>query len=723
MKRPTLAELLRAPLCCTALWFSFAAVPAGAQTTTTGSGAPAAGSPAASTATPQEDDDEVVILDPFVVSAEEDVGSYRATATLAGSRIRTDLKDVGSAVSVVTAEFLKDTGATNNETLLQYTTSTEVAGISGNFAGLGNGNVLDDTNQRMAPHESTRVRGLASADNTRDFFLTDVPWDSYNVGRVDLQRGPNAILFGFGSPAGIINASVNTASFKTAGNVEVRVGSYGSVRGSIDANVAIIPDELAVRVAVLDDETKYRQDPSFNHDKRIFGALRYDPEFLRFEGARTQINVKYEKGEIDANRPRILPPGDLITPWWSRPDLNAIRVGGGLNPLTLGLNDGPTIAALRAAGDLGAGVRGDNSNWYNKKIGSFGRNYGGVLAVFPDSRSGSSYLQYAELSKDVTSVVKALPWTIMSGVTPRSVLEGTVGEVPNGDFYKDERLADRSIFDFYNQLLDGPNKREWSNFDVFNVALSQTFMDNKFGFELVYDKQIYDRGQTNLTSEFGQAITIDMNNHLVDGSINPNFGRAVIVSDQYANNLYKSWRDAKRATAFVDLNAEDYLGDNFIGKLLGRSVITGLLSEEESKIETRNWFRYAADLQYGLEVMDDPVLRNRAVNTANYLSESLAGRATISGAEIQRIQAKQIARGGALPSFSMDWTNNAVNPGDAWVNQYGQTVTQVENPANYRGWAGPDYQLNILSDAEGDRDWLTTGAGLNKAITDSYAAN
>lgn len=725
MKKQTLAELLRAPLCCAALWFSFTATQAGAQTTPTGTAAQPAAAPAATpTAAPAtEDEDEIVVLDPFVVTGEEDAGSYRATATLAGSRIRTELKDVGSAVSVITTEFLKDTGAKNNETLLQYTTSTEISGVSGNFAGMGNGNVLDDTNQRMAPHESTRVRGLTRANNTRDFFLTDIPWDSYNVGRVDLQRGPNAILFGFGSPAGIINSSVNGASFKTAGSVEVRVGSYGSLRGSVDANVAIIPDEFAVRVSALDDKTKYRQDPAYNHDKRLFAALRYDPKFLRFEGARTQINLKYEKGDIDANRPRVLPPGDLITPWWTRPDLAQIRVNGGINPLTLGLNDSATIEALRAAGDLGAGVRGDNSAYYNRKLGAFGRNYGGVLAVFPDSRSGSSYLQYAELSKDVTSVVTSIPWTIMTGVTPRSVLEGTVGEVPNSDFYKDERLRDRSIFDFYNQLLDGPNKHEWSNFDALNIALSQTFLDNKFGFELVYDKQTYDRGQTNLTSDFGQSITIDMNNHLVDGSINPNYGRAVIVSDQYANNSYKSWREAKRATAFLDLNAKDYLGDNFAGKLLGRSVITGLLSQEEAKQETRNWFRYAADLQYGIDVLDDAVLRNRTVNTANYLSDSLASRSTISGANIQRIFAKQVPTGGALPSFSTEWISDGVSPTDPWVNQYGQTVTQAANPANYRGWAGPDYQLNIISDEAGQRDLLTTGAGLNKALTDSYAAN
>jgi outer membrane receptor protein involved in Fe transport len=53
---------------------------------------------------------------------------------LAGTRVRTDLKDVASAISVVTAQFLQDTGAKNAQDLLVYTPSTEVAGLRGNFS-------------------------------------------------------------------------------------------------------------------------------------------------------------------------------------------------------------------------------------------------------------------------------------------------------------------------------------------------------------------------------------------------------------------------------------------------------------------------------------------------------------------------------------------------------------------------------------------------------------
>src|ERR1017187_2188074 len=55
-------------------------------------------------------DEEVVSLSPFTVSSEEDHG-YEASSTLAGTRMKTNLKDIASSISVVTKEFLQDTRA------------------------------------------------------------------------------------------------------------------------------------------------------------------------------------------------------------------------------------------------------------------------------------------------------------------------------------------------------------------------------------------------------------------------------------------------------------------------------------------------------------------------------------------------------------------------------------------------------------------------------------
>jgi hypothetical protein len=70
-----------------------------------------------------------IVLDPFIVDAAEDKGSYRANSTLAGTRVRTDLKDVSSAITVMTAQFLQDTGVNSEKGLLAYAPKTEVAGL------------------------------------------------------------------------------------------------------------------------------------------------------------------------------------------------------------------------------------------------------------------------------------------------------------------------------------------------------------------------------------------------------------------------------------------------------------------------------------------------------------------------------------------------------------------------------------------------------------------
>ena len=154
--------------------------------------------------------EERIDLSPFVVNATEDTG-YRATNTLAGSRLKTPLKDIAGAIQVVTEEFLKDTGSTDASRLLLYTTSTEVAGADGNFTGTDG---TSDAGVVRSSKETTRVRGLASADSTRGYFLTDIGFDGYNTERVTVSRGPNGMLFGLGSPGGIVDNTVKLAKFK-----------------------------------------------------------------------------------------------------------------------------------------------------------------------------------------------------------------------------------------------------------------------------------------------------------------------------------------------------------------------------------------------------------------------------------------------------------------------------------------------------------------------------
>lgn len=74
-----------------------------------------------SNSTESDLDEETIVLSPFLVESSEDADSYRANATLAGTRVRTELRDVGSAVSVITEQFLTDTNSRNAADLLSST--------------------------------------------------------------------------------------------------------------------------------------------------------------------------------------------------------------------------------------------------------------------------------------------------------------------------------------------------------------------------------------------------------------------------------------------------------------------------------------------------------------------------------------------------------------------------------------------------------------------------
>ncbi|MBT3449721.1 MAG: TonB-dependent receptor, partial [Bacteroidetes Order II. Incertae sedis bacterium] len=135
-----------------------------------------------------DDEEEVFELSPFTIDASTDSGYY-ASQTMAGGRLSSSLKDTGAAVQVITKEFMEDLGATGIEELLQYTTSSEVAGILGNISGSEEGG-MGETNvggARRDPDSATRVRGLTAPSRTRNFFVTDIPFDSYNTERIDIN--------------------------------------------------------------------------------------------------------------------------------------------------------------------------------------------------------------------------------------------------------------------------------------------------------------------------------------------------------------------------------------------------------------------------------------------------------------------------------------------------------------------------------------------------------
>ena len=729
-------------------------------------------------------EEEIIELSPFEVTAATDTG-YVATQTLAGTRIRTDLKDVGSAISVVTKDFMQDIGATDSSTLLQYTTNAEISGTRGTYAGLGNGQSLDEgTALRSSGGTQNRVRGLAQADTTRDFFVTDIPWDSYNVGRIDIQRGPNSILFGLGSPAGIVNASLNNAEFRNMGSVEVRAGSYGTIRGSIDINQELIDNVLAIRLDGLWNDQKYQQDPAFQDDRRFFGAIRFDPQLFNRNDFRTSLKVKYENGDIDANRPRIIPPNDAISPWF-RP-LPSIGQNGryawtpesGMGKLAVenGYDSWRTDNVVQG-GSRGLIVNsttnyqpwlsvppnqqqpfwlidGTSNELYRVEGGWIGggRNPNGTLInssnTLPGRRTGDQFYGVQNLPGFASNANGS---------------DSTVMPLALAGQYKNMTMSDPTIFDFYNNLIDGPTKWETENWNAYNIDLSQTAFDDRLGIQLTYDRQKYERAGEALLGG-SPTITVDiMKNFLdfyvsgADGSTitNPNFGRPYVQgAGNNGGGSYESDRRYARVSLFAELRASDLLKNDFLVKLLGKHRFNGVYADEKFETETRDWQSYANSQAWagfwngnsgsGSSIQDRPP------QAFIYLGQSVADRSSASGANIPGITANVALNNAGVHVFNPTWTANDIPfgttttpmaswnvPNAAYFRVFNglpvpasevpapptapAQLTQASNPANYVGWT--TFQNDLLRYNNGEDESLLTKAQMSLRVTKSYAGS
>ncbi len=241
--------------------------------------------PAPSPAKPQE---QPIELSPFVVDESNDVG-YLANNTLAGSRLNTRLKDTPASISVFTPEFLEDLSAFRLEEAMQYAVNTEFWDDDDRSALTGNG--------VFSSYQDYRVRGL-NTSRARNYFPTsEIPTESGLIGRIEDSRGPNAVVFGIGSPGGIINVSTKQALFgRDFRRVSLTVGSFDEYRTALDWNQPLIKGKLAARLNLIYNDSQSFRHWEFEEHVRAHIALGY-----RITD-RTTLRLEFERGRVNSNR-------------------------------------------------------------------------------------------------------------------------------------------------------------------------------------------------------------------------------------------------------------------------------------------------------------------------------------------------------------------------------------------------------------------------------------
>jgi len=244
--------------------------------------------------------DPIVELSPFVISEAADTG-WIATETLAGTRLRTDFKDVPNQIETLTKDFMQDLGLTSFDQALIYTANVENAS---DFVPATPGSQVSD------PGLGGRIRGIGSGTLSRNFFKVSNPTDNFNIERATVASGPNAILFGLGSPAGILDASPARALMRNRYGFELQYDSENSKRGTFDANVVVLPQKLAVRLMGLSKREYTEKRPNLDRDERLYGALTFKP----FKG--TTLVLQGERDSRRWNRAGRITPNDASSIWF-----------------------------------------------------------------------------------------------------------------------------------------------------------------------------------------------------------------------------------------------------------------------------------------------------------------------------------------------------------------------------------------------------------------------
>jgi hypothetical protein len=474
---------------------------------------------------PSAADAATIVLSPFEVNTQKDRG-FVASSSLAGGRLAGELKDTPVAYSVLTRDFIDALGLTDLTEMVKWAP---------------NSYDLQDNGQTYDTGGSVRIasRGVASNNPQRNFFPVYYNFDSYNLDRLDLARGPNAILFGTSGVGGTANSVTKTArTDKPFSDVRVAVGPTNSLRATLDENVPLGPT-AAVRLNLLYDNREGWRDGDIEKRKgaTVAGTWKLFPQTeLRVEGERGQSAKAVTTTNFD----------DDVSGWDGK-SVYAAAIAAANNPA------GIARQAARTAVFTPSGPEGTLVNYEGWAITQGGN----ASATVP---AGGTLVvgQTANITNNSINSQLNLPpslYGLIAGnsafrVPPRTA--STFGSAPN------------FIVDNYNAT----------------VALTQRFGEHVF-FEVAgnYDKE-KTRGDIGISRSFTK-VYLDVNSVLPDGvTKNSHFLQPFAQGPAYP---YFQTHEAKNARAALGYVASNARWGNF-----SFNLISGI---SDNRFD-RNAFRY-----------------------------------------------------------------------------------------------------------------------------------
>lgn len=246
---------------------------------------------------------------PGVLNAQDSSSAALEEIIVTAQKREQSLQDLPLSVTALSADDLQRAGAVNLTDIrtlvpglvIDNTESPQVA-----LRGITSNNLLPTGDPAVATHYNGVYIGRPSA--LRSSF--------YDISRVEVLKGPQGILYGRNATGGTINVHYNRPEFDTNGSVDAQLGNYSYANITGVANLEVVEDTLAVRVAA-----NYQQRDSFAGTGSVsnehFGSS-LDDGSVRLQALYNPTDElsllfgfsKYQgDGGLGATRPIPMPPG------------------------------------------------------------------------------------------------------------------------------------------------------------------------------------------------------------------------------------------------------------------------------------------------------------------------------------------------------------------------------------------------------------------------------
>lgn len=222
------------------------------------------------------------------------VNGYVATQSASGTKTDTPLIEIPQSISIVTADQIEAQGVTSFTEVFRY-----VPGVSAEPFGFESRFTWIDIRGFDATQDGLYVDGLQLRNPN---YVTSYSLEPYGAERIEIPKGPASVLYGAGSPGGLVNYVTKRPIDDTFSEIELEVGSDDLYQGKFDFGGRVDPTgTMLFRMTGVVRDAETQQD--YVQDDRIYLA----PSFTFRPDENTTWTVLAHYQDDDTNISQALP--------------------------------------------------------------------------------------------------------------------------------------------------------------------------------------------------------------------------------------------------------------------------------------------------------------------------------------------------------------------------------------------------------------------------------